>query len=252
MLVGDQLPAHVAALYAGDATGAFAPGGVYWWAAGDYEMAPRTRAAGDELDEAVTEDLRPNGLEPRTRVCLHEGPDCLVEGVLVDPATGEPAQTFVQSFQLDADGAIRRAISLRCQAVEPSASWAEPDDAFPHSARAALDRYFGDLDASRFEEAAASFSMDTLYSHPPYFPGAPRSEFRGRDELNAGFAMRGPRKNFHELTVVLQRGREGIIEGYSHRPDGGSAQFVSSLSLDDEGLIRRYVVVVFEPAAGRI
>ena len=251
MLAGDQLPPHIATLHAGDVAGAFAEGGVYWWAAGDDEKAPRTRAVGGELTRAVAEDLQASGLEPRARVCLHEGSDCLVEGVLVD-AAGAPARSFVQSFQLDSGGAILRALSLRCPAIEPSASWARADSAFPHSARAALDRYFGHLDASRLQEAAACFSPDTLYSHPPYFPGAARSEFRGREELDAGFVLRGPRTNVHELSVVVQRGRECMVEGYSHRPGGESAQFVSSLSLDDDGLIRRYAAVVFEPAAGRV
>jgi hypothetical protein len=251
MLAGDQLPDRVVALHAGDVSGAFATDGVYWWAAGDDEKAPRTCAEGQALSAAVAADIRSNGLEPVARVCICEGPDCLVEGVLVD-ASGEPRQTFVQSFQLDGDGAIRRAISLRCPPVEPSASWETADEAFPHSARAVLGRYFGDLDASRLEAAAASFSPDTLYSHPPYFPGAARSEFRGRDELNAGFVIRGSRPNVHELCVVVQRGRECMVEGYSHRPGGESAQFISSLSLDGDGLIRRYTAVVFGPAVGRV
>src|SRR4051812_26094565 len=110
MPAGDPVPAHVAALHDGDIAAAFAADGVYWWAAGDDEKAPRTRADGDGLAAAVAADIRADGVVPQARVCVREGPDCMVEGVLVDAATGEPRQTFVQSFQLDPGGAIRRAL----------------------------------------------------------------------------------------------------------------------------------------------
>jgi hypothetical protein len=175
----------------------------------------------------------------------------MLEGSLVDRESGEPAATIVASFQLDASGAITRVLTYRCPPIDPSSSWDEPEDGDPGDARAALDRYFGDLDAGRLEAAALSFSEDVLYSHPPYWPGAPRSEFRGRAELMAGFGARGIRKNVHELTVSIQRGRECLVEGFSHKPDGPTSQFVSSLSLDERGLIRRYASVVCEPAVGR-
>jgi hypothetical protein len=176
--------------------------------------------------------------------------DCLLEASLVDRATGARKASFYASFQL-AGGEIIRALTYRCDPVEPSSTWDAPGTA-THDARATVDGYFRDLDAARLEAAAAWFSDDVLYSHPPYFPGAPRAEFRGMSELLAGFEKRGPRTNRHEVSVCVQNGRDCLIEGYSHKPEQKiSGQFVSSLSLDADGRIRRYVALYCEPSVGR-
>ena len=65
----------------------------------------------------------------------------------------------------------------------------------PADASAVVRDYFADLDGGRFAAAAARFSADVLYSHPPYQhtgiddPG--RIEFRGRPALLAAFDRRG-------------------------------------------------------------
>ena len=56
-----------------------------------------------------------------------------------------------------------------------------------------LERYFAALMNSRFHEAAAHFTADTIYSHPPYAGGTERVLFRGREALGRGFVeQRGP------------------------------------------------------------
>lgn len=229
----------------------FAPGATYAWSADrEREMAPRAVARGADLGAAVADDVSPATSRVVVHVSVESATDCLLEASLVDRASGERMESWYASFQL-AGGLVTRALTYRCPPVDPSATWGD-DTPTTHSAAAAVDGYFRDLDAARLEAAAGWFSGDVLYSHPPYFPGAPRAEFRGMAELLAGFEHRGPRTNHHEIAVCLQRGRECLVEGWSHKPDRGvSGQFVSSLSLDDDGRIRRYVALYCEPGVGR-
>jgi len=87
-----------------------------------------------------------------------------------------------------------------------------------------LERHLADLMSSRFREAAARFTADTIYSHPPYAGGTERVLFRGRDALWHGFVTeRGPSPARQVITDLWQRGDrvfvEGVIEGI---PDGGT------------------------------
>jgi hypothetical protein len=177
--------------------------------------------------------------------------DHLLEGRLVD-ADGRPVETFLASFQLHGDQ-IARQLVYTCSLVEPSCTWGAPNSGTaPTDARALVDRYFEHLDAAEFEAAAECFSTDVLYSHPPYDPGQPRSEFRGRDELLAGFTRRrGARpKREHHIVLSPQHGTECFLEGFTiDQPVGCS--FVSSLSLDADGRIQRYVAVLCEPVVPR-
>jgi len=107
--------------------------------------------------------------------------------------------------------------------------------------RPVLESYFAALMNSRFREAAAHFTADTLYSHPPYAGGAERVLFRGRGALAYGFETeRGPSPARQIITDLWQRGgrafAEGIVEGI---PNGGS--FFSTADISCEGEIARYV-----------
>jgi hypothetical protein len=207
-----------------------------YWDGKGAETAPRTFAHGrDEIAAASAfgEEL----------VTVQDGANRLVEGRRADGS-------FAASLQLDPDGAVTRALVYRTLPIDPSPTWAAGDSAAPADARAVLDTYFEHLDAGRFADAADCFSADCLYSHPPYGPGEPRVEFRGREALLAGFAKRGARPWSHELVVVLQRGAECLLEGTA----GGTAlggSFISSLSLDTDGRIRRYAAFYCEPPVPR-
>jgi hypothetical protein len=130
---------------------------------------------------------------------------------------------------------------LPLRTVEPFATWQHPDAESAQDASPVLERYFRHLGAGRFPEAVASFSPDVMFVHPPYSAGTPRAVFHGRDELLDGFAnTRGPTPARQVVASHLQAGRDCFIEGVVDGiPNGGS--FVSSLSLDREGLIQRYV-----------
>jgi ketosteroid isomerase-like protein len=213
------------------------------------ETAPRVIA---QDASGLRRALDPAFAERRAEVlvCVTPGDeDCLVEGHLVDGA-GVPVETFVASYQLRR-GRIARQLVYTCPLVEPSRTWGLGNPA-PGDAPAIVDRYFEHLDASEFEEAAACFSPDALYSHPPYGPGQPRAEFRGRDELLAGFRRRGPKPDrAHHIDLSPQLGAECFLEGYTiDEPQGGT--FISSLSLDADGLIQRYLAVYCEPIVPRV
>jgi hypothetical protein len=215
----------------------------YWDGNGE-ETAPRTLARGREAIAGALDGGRPEIL-----VSVGDRGDRLFEGRLVGPG-GEPLATLAASLQLDAAGAIIRALLYRTAHVEPSPSWSVPSSARPGDARAVLDAYFEHLEAGRFEAAADCFSADCLYSHPPYAPGAGRVEFRGRAELLAGFVARGNRPYEHEISVALQHGSECLLEGTATGTALGGS-FVSSLSLDADGRIRRYAAFYCEPPVPR-
>jgi hypothetical protein len=184
--------------------------------------------------------------EVLSSVSTRERDVCLAEGRLLDQG-GAAVQTYLASFRLDRDQ-ISRALVFSCPLVEPSRTWTTGDGGpAPGDARAMVDRYFEYLDAAEFEAAADCFSEDVLYSHPPYGPGQPRAEFRGRAELLAGFERRGPKPDReHHIELSPQRGSECFLEGFTiDQPRGGS--FISGVSLDVDGRIQRYLAVYCEP-----
>lgn len=215
-----------------DAAGVFEDDALYAYPnGGDDETAERSTARGRD---AIRRALAAHGAErPEPIVCVQDGSDCFVEGRLA-------AATFVASVQLGPGGAIARLLSFRSPEVEPSPTWRSAEPAPAAAARPTLERYFRHLTAGEFAAASACFSEDCLYSHPPYSPGALRTEFRGRGELLAGLEQtRGVRPARPETVCCLQRGPECFIEGVVGGIENGGS-FVSSVSLDRDGLIRRY------------
>ena len=169
-------------------------------------------------------------------------------------ASGAPWSTFVASLQLDDQGLVARYLAYACSPAVvpgPAVMFGEA----PTDALQVLDRYFDALDGGEFEAAAECFSDDVVYSHPPYRhtdnAGDERVEFRGRQELLRGFRARGMRTFTHRIVVSVQRGTtcllEGVVEGLPTGRDGG---FLSSLTLDRAGLIRRYLSFYCEPSVG--
>jgi hypothetical protein len=210
------------------------------------ETAPRVLAHDPAAIRAALEPAFGDGRRLEPLACVAAGDDVLVEARTVR-ADGEADGTILAALRCDASGErLARALVFACPLVEPSPTWADPSPA-SDEARAMVDRYFDLLDESEFEAAADCFSADVLYSHPPYGPGQPRAEFRGRDELLAGFRRRGPKPDReHTILRSPQAGRECLLEGYTiDAPRGGS--FISSLSLDADGRIRRYLAVYSEP-----
>jgi ketosteroid isomerase-like protein len=219
------------------------------------ETGPRRVAHGREELLAWFVERGPAEHEHEVRLCVDEGPSCLVEGVTVHRLSGRPLATFAASLQLDADGLINRYLAFIANPPvdpAPDGSGAAPGDAVD-----VLRRYFEALDAGAFADAADQFSADVVYSHPPYrhtgIDSDERVVFRGRDQLLAAFIARGRQSFGHRLVAAGQRGPlcllEGVVEGL---PDGGDGSFVSSLTVDGDGRIKRYVSFYCEPAVARV
>jgi SnoaL-like protein len=214
----------------------------YWNGDGE-ETADRTIVRGHDAIEVALAGWS----EAETLVSVRDGRDFFLEGRL---AGGD---TFVASLQLDEAGRVERALTFHCPAVEPPPANGSSRQKPAGSARAVLDRYFATLTAGDFAEAVACFSKDCLYSHPPYSEGAERAEFRGRDELLAGFqGVRGARPSrLPQIIRCVQNGADCFIEGVvDGDPPRGS--FVSSVSLDADGLIHRYVAFYTESRVPRL
>jgi hypothetical protein len=144
------------------------------------------------------------------------------------------AGTFAGSLQLTVDDRIARELWFRCSPVESPQPW---EAAGRPAVLPLMERYFQTLNSGDFSAAAACFSRDCLYSHPPYHPGEPQAEFRGREALAAEWpTQRGAKRVATEIVRCVQSGNHAFIEGVAN---GGS--FISSIVLDDQGLICRYV-----------
>ena len=246
---GDRLPQAIAEFLGGlgegdaaRAAAAFSADGLYAPpAVEDDEVAPRGTSAGAAIEEALAVDPR-LGSKHLVRICCATDRDCLVEGWILDP-DGEPCRSFAASAQLDDAGQISRCLLFRVPAVEDAGEAGDPNDS-GIDIRVALDEYFEELQAARFEAATANYSAECLYSHPPYSPSAARAEFRGLAELLAGFEARGPRPARIFLDLSIQRGADLMLEGHAFSdgtPAGPQSSFVSSVSIDAAGKIRRYV-----------
>jgi hypothetical protein len=147
-------------------------------------------------------------------------------------------ESWVAGLSYDATRRVARLVWLGAPLVPRS----EVDEkASTPDGRPILEAYFADLMGSRFGEAAAHFTIDTIYSHPPYAGGAHRVLFVGRQALRRGFEIeRGPSPARQVITGFWQRGSrvfvEGVIEGI---PAGGT--FFSTAQITSEGEIARYV-----------
>jgi hypothetical protein len=192
------------------------------------ESARGAAAATDALERLAPSSLTVLGAAASDRVCWAE----------IVRRAGGGDETCVVGASVDAAGQISRVLLLRVPLVPggtPDSGAAVPD------ARPILQRYFADLMSSRFRDAAGHFTVDTIYSHPPYAGGRERVLFEGREALWRGFAEeRGPSPARQIITDLHQHGSrvfvEGVIEGI---PRGGS--FFSTAQITPEGEIARYV-----------
>jgi hypothetical protein len=218
-----SVAAAVSALYAGHAE-PLAPSVTYAFGADPAdECAPRTLVTGREAAFAALEGELAGG-QAAIETCAVDGRDCLVE-------VGVPGlATIGASLRLDRAGAIERVLSFRTRPVGRRPGVDAGD------AQAVLATYLERLEEGDFEGAAACFSADVLYSHPPYAPGGERFERHGREDLLAAFVARGPRSWRHRVLTCVQQGGECLVEGDVE----GLGVWLSSFSLDEQGLISRY------------
>lgn len=262
--LGDQLPLDLAAYYDALDGGRLAEAAACFSSDATYAVPP---AEGIETDprsvstgrSEIAARLEQRGTRPYVHhivLCTIDGRDGSVEGLVRDRATGEPQSSFAASLQLAEDGTVARYLAYSSPVVHPQPPVANPSTKAPGVAIDKIHEYFHALDESRFEDAAACFSIDTLYSHPPYkdpnVGGQGRAEFRGRDELTAAFHRRGTQRIDHRIVFHAQRGPHLLLEGIVN-DDAGSliGSFVSEATLDADGLIRRYASWYTQPGIPR-
>lgn len=218
----------------------------------DHGLPPRALVTRDAGEAART--LGALALGPATPViAVTDGAVTFVEACTAGSGVASPGSLILTATH-DAAGRIARLVVLTGAGVDPpsvdppSTDPVDHDGAWPEIAPL-LDRYFADLEASDFEAAVGWFSPDCLYSHPPYSVDDARVDFRGRDALLDGFVhKRGKTSSRHGLLRVVQDGRHGFVEGFAaanHISDGST--FLSSVSLDGEGRIERYVAYYAAP-----
>jgi hypothetical protein len=257
--LGDPMPEVLATYYDAidgdrfaDAAATFSDQGLYAVPLpGTPETGPRAETVGPR---ALLERFTERGPKPwrhEARLCVVEGPDCLLEGVLVDEGGAEVA-TFVGSARIGDHGLVDRYLAFACAGARDPVPTDVDAGTEPADAAKVVHDYFVDLDDGRFAAAAAHFSDDVLYSHPPYqhtgIDDPDRIEFRGRRALEAAFVRRGRASFDHEVLASVQRGPHCIFEGaVNNLPDGGTGSFISSLTLAADGTIRRYVSFYCEP-----
>jgi ketosteroid isomerase-like protein len=224
-------------------------------AAGD-EVGPRRECRGTEstLDWFAQRGTRKS--EHQILICVADGPSCLIEGVVRDLAGTGEYSTFAASVQLDGDGRIARYLAyLSADAIIPGPA---DDRQVPASHGAqVLKGYFNSLESGAFEDAAGYFSGDIVYSHPPYrhtgITDDHRINFLGRSALLDGFRRRGKQSFNHRILVLGQAGPNCLVEGVvDGLPYGRTGSFVSSLSLDTDGRIQRYISFYCEPSVRRV
>lgn len=257
--IGDPLPATLARYYEALDGGRFAEAAAAFALDGRcavplpgvIETAPRIETVGPA---ALLERFAEGGARPwrhAVHLCASDGTHALAEGVLVDD-DGRASATFVASARIGTDGLIARYLAFSCPGAREAVPRDVPIEVEPADAAQVVHDYFRDLDRGSFAEAAAHFSDDVLYSHPPYLhtgiDDPDRIELRGRPALAAAFARRGPASFDHEVLTSVQRGPHCLFEGaVNGLPGGGTGSFISSLSLDGNGRIRRYVSFYCEP-----
>jgi ketosteroid isomerase-like protein len=261
-MLGDPLPPSLASYYADldagrmeAAASHFTPDAVHALPRrGEIETGPRAVYDGRDAILARFHERGRAEFRHDVQVCVHDGSSCLVEGVLRGTHDGEPFGTFVATVGLDGAGSIKRYVAFTC--TPPTDPAASGDGPAPADAAEVLHEYFDALDRGDFEGAADQFSADVVYSHPPYrhtgIDGNERVVFRGRDELLTAFRARGKQSFDHAILASIQRGPhcliEGVVQGLAN---GGTGSFVSSLTLDGDGRIQRYVSFYCEPAVRR-
>jgi hypothetical protein len=188
------------------------------------------RASPSAVDNVVARCLREacdTKQDVEVVIELDDGRDVFIEG-------RSGARTIAASLQLGDDGEILRHLVLSSPLVAAPQPW-EPQ---PRPQLLPLiERYFEALNDARFADAAASFSENCVYVHPPYRPGEPLAIFNGRDELAAQWpAKRGSGRVETRIERCVQSGNHAFVEGVAA---GGS--FLSSVVLATDGLISRYV-----------
>ena len=107
-----------------------------------------------------------------------------------------------------------------------------------------LDRYFRAIDAGDVEATTAAFTDDALYIRPSLDVPGTLEVIRGRDELRDYFRKRGKLPFRHEVRACAVDGPNCFVEGLAYVEETPSATFLAHVTLDEDGLIERYLALM--------
>jgi ketosteroid isomerase-like protein len=120
----------------------------------------------------------------------------------------------------------------------------------PSLAEDAVRRYLANLESGQMAAAASCFTLDAVYSYPPRGPDGARGVAMGRAAIHEAFLARGTNTARHQIrtVAVADDGAQYVIDGrVVGLPGGATANFLSSVSISDEGQITRYVTRMSSP-----
>jgi hypothetical protein len=263
--LGDEVPKALAEYFDAldgnrfaDVVTAFSPDAVYAIPPRDaIETDTRSISRGRDELQVRFAARGPTRLVHDLLLCTVEADGTLVEGITREREGGDARSSFAASVQFDGNGLVVRYLAFAsAEVITPLPADANASPATPGSAIGKINEYFHALDEHRFDDAAACFSIDTVYSHPPYkdpgVGGPGRAAFVGRDQLLAAFLRRGRQPIDHRIVLHAQRGPHLLLEGVVNDATGSLlGSFVSEATLDDDGLIRRYASWYTQPGVPR-
>lgn len=109
--------------------------------------------------------------------------------------------------------------------------------------------YFKCMDTADFETAATLFAEDASYLRPPFTPGqsgfasSGTQRIDGLTDIAAFWELRGKRNTHHVLEVESITDREWFAEGSVSVDDSESRLFLTHVTFDDEGKVKRFVAL---------
>jgi ketosteroid isomerase-like protein len=107
-----------------------------------------------------------------------------------------------------------------------------------------IDGYFTAIDGGDVEATTAAFTDDALYIRPSLEVPGGLEVIRGRDELRAYFTRRGKLPFRHEVRACVVDGADCFVEGAAYAEGKLTNTFLSHVTLDEDGLIKRYFALM--------
>lgn len=101
--------------------------------------------------------------------------------------------------------------------------------------RRILERYFESLEAAEFDRAAAQFTEDVTYIHPPLY--GDETHLQGRETLLTYFTdVRGRQEHSYQLDRTVSDANAVAAVGHVTGPDSDEPRecFVSYAAIEDE------------------
>lgn len=213
------------------------------------ERAGRQQRCGPAAAQALAGDRREFG-EWRPVFLAAHGDRVYGEFAELDPADGSP-RTSASAMAVIAPGPSISRLTLFRHAHVPEQSPARDGPARPDRDRTRIAlHYLRELEAGHAAAAAACFAEHAIYSIPPRDENSGRITVQGRTAIKAVFDARGtnPARHRTDRLAICAHGCHAMLDGrVTGLPGGTTSTFMSSVTLDETGLIARYAARICIP-----